>query len=187
MEVNSMRILNLYYTATSNTTKVAEQIASTLTQLGHTVDTVKATADADIDILGYDFVFAGSGVYAWLPGKPLQDLFTKLRKGYAQAGEIKPASPKRAEKKAVVYCTYGGVHTGIREAVPAVKYMGQLFDHLGFMILDEWYFVGEYHPENMRQMSEQGRLGDIRGRPDERDLREVDQKVRGIMLTAGNG
>ena len=26
--------------------------------------------------------------------------------------------------KTVIYCTYGGTHTGINEAIPAVKYMG---------------------------------------------------------------
>ncbi len=60
--------------------------------------------------------------------------------------------------------------------------MGQLFDHLGFEILDEWYFVGEFLPEKMRKMSLSGRLGNITGRPDEKDLQEVEQKVRGIML-----
>jgi flavodoxin len=183
-----MRALNLFYTTTKNTAKVAEQIESVLRKEGHSVDSIKITAETDdVDILNYDFVFVGSGVYAWLPGKPLQDLFTKLRKSYVQAGEIKPASPKRMDKKAVIYCTYGGVHTGIREAIPAVKYMGQLFDHLGFMILDEWYVIGEYHPESMREMSQKGRLGDIRGRPNDQDLQDVEHKVRGILKTAGFG
>ena len=180
-----MRALNLYYSATENTAKVAQRIEDCLTQLGHSVDTVRITAETEIDLLDYDVVFVGSGVYAWLPGKPVQDLFTKLRKGYVKDGEIQPASPKRMDKKAVIYCTYGGVHTGIREAIPAVKYMGQLFDHLGFMILDEWHIVGQYNPENMQPMSTKGRLGDITGRPDEHDLQEVEQKVRGILLAAG--
>ncbi|MBW1646195.1 MAG: hypothetical protein JRJ56_07725 [Deltaproteobacteria bacterium] len=110
----------------------------------------------------------------------MQKLLEELRAAYAQQGLIKPAAP-RIDKGAIVYCTYGGVHTGINEAVPAVKYMGQLFDHLGFEILAEWYFVGEYHPEKYRQMSFGGRLGDIAGRPHEADLLEVEQKVRGIM------
>ena len=180
-----MRVANLYYSSTKNTAKVAERIESALKQAGHTVDTWKMSADLSIDVLDYDLVFAGSGVYAWLPGKPVQELFTKLRKSYVQEGQITPASPKRQNKNAVMYCTYGGVHTGIREAVPAVKYMGQLFDHLGFHILDEWYVVGEYHPESMRKMSEKGRLGDIRGRPDQHDLQEVEQKVLGLLQTLG--
>ena len=176
-----MRILNIYYTTTGNTLKVAEKINQTLLNLGHNLDSVKAGEETKVDLFEYDRVFAGSGVYAWLPGKPMQELFAKLRCEYVEKGLIKPGSP-RIEKKAVIYCTYGGVHTGINEAIPAVKYMGQLFDHLGFEILDEWYFVGEFLPEKMRKMSLNGRLGNITGRPDEKDLQEVEQKVRGIML-----
>ena len=73
-----------------------------------------------------------------------------MRKKYVKEGKLKPASPRLPDKKAVVYCTYGGAHTGVNEAIPAVKYMAQLFDHLGFMILDEWYFVGEYVPEKFK-------------------------------------
>lgn len=176
-----MRILNIYHTTTGNTLKVAERINQTLRALGHDLDSVKASKETRVDVLEYDRVFTGSGVYAWLPGKPMQNLFERLRDGYAKKGLIKPGSP-RIEKKVVLYCTYGGVHTGVNEAIPAVKYMGQLFDHLGFEILDEWYFVGEYMPKKMREMTRNGRLGDITGRPNEWDLQEVEQKVRGIML-----
>ncbi len=175
-----MRILDLYLTTTGNTQKVAERIDRTLRDLGHEVDSVKVGKETEVDVLAYDRVFVGSGVYAWLPGKPMQTLLESLRDGYAQKGLIRPGSP-RIDKQAVIYCTYGGVHTGVNEAIPAVKFMGQLFDHLGFEILDEWYFVGEYVPEKIREMSLTGRLGDITGRPNEGDLHEVEQKVRGIM------
>ena len=114
-------------------------------KLGHQIDAVKITGDTDIDLLSYDFIFVGSGVYQWLPGKGLQEFIAARLAHYAAAGEIKYASPRRARKKVVVYCTYGGAHTGVNEAVPAVKYMGQFFDHLGFEIVAEWYMVGEYH------------------------------------------
>ncbi|MBW1952750.1 MAG: flavodoxin [Deltaproteobacteria bacterium] len=176
-----MKILNLFFSATGNTAKVAQTITDTLQQAGHQVETAKITKDMDLDVLAYDFILVGSGVYEWLPGQPLIDLFTKLRRGYAEQGEIKPAAPRRAGKKVVVYCTYGGCHTGINEAIPAVKYMGQLFEHLGFDIVGEWYLVGEYHPDKYKEMSIRGRLGDIRGRPHEADLREVAEKVKGIL------
>lgn len=178
-----MRILHLYYSSTGNTKKVADVIDKTLNDLGHAVESIKVGKDMDddIDVLAYDRVFVGSGIYEWLPGKSMQDLFARLRRKYAESGEIKPGSPKRPEKKAVVYCTYGGVHTGINEAVPAVKYMAQLFDHLGFIILDEWYVPGEYVPEKMATFSEKGRMGDIRGRPDTHDLNVVAENVKGIL------
>ncbi|HZE22144.1 MAG TPA: flavodoxin domain-containing protein, partial [Desulfobaccales bacterium] len=114
-----MKILNLYFSSTGNTAKMAQTISDTAQQAGHQVDTVKITQADPIDILGYDLVFAGSGVYEWLPGRAIQDLFAKLRVQYVQEGQIKPSSPRRPRQKAVIYCTFGGAHTGVNEAVPA--------------------------------------------------------------------
>jgi hypothetical protein len=177
-----MKILNLYFSSTGNTEKVATRIAATVEQLGHHVDTVKITGEQEIDLLGYDFVFMGSGVYQWLPGKAMQEFIGGRLSHYAAAGEIKFASPRRPGKKAVVYCTYGGAHTGVNEAVPAVKFMGQLFDHLGFEVVAEWYFLGEYPGKGrMKDYSLLGRLGDITGRPHDADLREVAERVTGVL------
>jgi len=177
-----MRVLNLYFSATGNTEKVAMRIGEAVQEIGREVDTLKVTGkDIEIDILNYDFVFAGSGVYAQLPGKPLIELFKKLMQKYRKAGEVKPTSPRRPSAYVIVYCTYGGAHTGINEAIPAVKYMGQLFDHLGYTIMAEWYIVGEYKTERLRGHSVAGRLGDIRGRPNEEDLRDVAARVKGIL------
>jgi flavorubredoxin len=177
-----MKILNLYYSMTGNTERVAEQIARTLEELGHDVDMVKITSKAmQLEVLAYEFVFVGSGVYAQLPGKPLMELYRALLQDYVKKGELKPASPRRRGARVVVYCTYGGVHTGINEAVAAVKYMGQLFDHLGYTIEAEWYIVGEYLTEKLRSHSLTGRLGDIRGRPNEEDLRDVAERVKGVL------
>ncbi len=174
-----MKILNLYFSATGNTEKVASRIENTLLEIGHEVETCKVTKDTEVEILGYDFVFMGSGVYTWMPGKPLIEFIEKQREKY-RSGEIKPASPRRAGKKAIIYCTFGGGHTGTNEAVPAVKYMGQLFDHLGYEILGEWFIVGEFHGR-LAYLSESGRLGNIKGRPNESDLLEIAEKVRGIL------
>ena len=176
-----MKILHLYYSLTGNTEKVASAIDAALTGAGHEVETVKVTdAEVDVDLLRYPMVFVGSGVYAQLPGKPLMELHHKLLRKYNQAGEIRQASPRRAGHRAVVYCTYGGVHTGVNEAVPAVKFMGQLFDHLGYDVVGEWYVVGEYSGE-LAKHSTGGRLGDIRGRPHAEDLRDVTERVNGVL------
>ena len=175
-----MKILNLYFTATGNTTKVAEKIDAALRESGHEVETRKVTANLEVDVLAYDYVFLGSGVYEWLPGQPVINFVKNLRRKYADDGEIKPSSPKLPGKKTVIYCTYGGAHTGVNEAIPATKYMGQIFEHLGFEIAAEWHFIGEYHGR-FEPMSTGGRLGDIRGRPNEADLREVGEKVREIV------
>jgi len=175
-----MKVLNLYFSATGNTEKVAKRIEEAATKAGHQVDTIKVAKGVEPDVLAYDFVFVGSGVYTWMPGKPLVDLLSGLREKYGRAGEIKPASPRRPGKRAVVYCTFGGGHTGVNEALPAIKYMGQLFDHLGYEILAEWHIVGEFHG-SLRSLSTEGRLGDILGRPDDSDLKGVYERVIGIL------
>jgi hypothetical protein len=177
-----MRILNLYFSSTGNTEKVAQRITATLKQLGHEVDTRKLAGDEEVDLLSYDLAFMGSGVYQWLPGKGLQEFIAARLAHYAKAQEIKFASPRRDHKKAVIYCTYGGAHTGVNEAIPAVKYMGQLFDHLGFEIAGEWYFIGQYPSKGrFSDYSTQGRLGNIEGRPNEADLKEVAERVTGVL------
>ena len=175
-----MKVLNVYYSSTGNTAKVAEAITRAAEEAGHEVDTVALPSDAGLDVLGYDLVFAGSGVYQWLPGKPLMERFGKRLKAYSAAGEVKLACPRRPGKKAVVYCTYGGPHTGASEPVPAVKWMGQFFGHLGIEVVAEWYVVGEFHGEFAKN-NVGGRLGDIQGRPNDEDLRQVAEQVKGIL------
>jgi hypothetical protein len=177
-----MKILNLYFSTTGNTEKVARQISATAAQLGHEVDTLKVSGDQEVDLLGYDFAFIGSGVYQWLPGKALQEFITGRLAHYAKLQAIKFASPRLDHKKVVVYCTYGGAHTGINEAVPAVKYLGQLFDHLGFEIVAEWYFIGAYPAGGrFKDFSTLGRLGNIADRPNAADLQEVAERVTGVL------
>jgi hypothetical protein len=177
-----MKVLNLYFSSTGNTEKVAQKITATVKNLGHQIDMQKITGDTEIDVLSYDFIFVGSGVYQWLPGKGLQEFIQKKLAHYNSAGEIKYAAPRRAHKKGVVYCTYGGAHTGINEAVPAVKFMGQLFDHLGFEVVAEWFFVGAYpESDRFKDYSIKGRLGDITGRPNEADLADVAGRVTGVL------
>jgi len=52
---------------------------------------------------------------------------------------------------------------------------------LGYSIVGEWYIVGEYRTEGQRDHSIIGRLGDIRGRPNEEDLQVVAERVKGIL------
>jgi hypothetical protein len=177
-----MKILNLYFSSTGNTEKAAQCITATVRELGHEIDAIKVAGDQELDLLRYDVIFVGSGVYQWLPGKPLQEFITARLAYYAAAGEIKYASPRRSGKKVIVYCTYGGAHTGVNEAIPAVKYLGQLFDHLGFEIVAEWYLIGQYPASGrLKDFSALGRLGDITDRPNAADLDDLAQRVKGIV------
>ena len=176
-----MKILNLYHSQTGNTKKIALRIAEIAKNLGHSIDTLQAAKELEPDLLQYDFFFAGSGVYQWLPGKPMLDFLRSARQRFSQEGLIRPCSPRLQGKQAVVYCTYGGVHTGINEAVPAVKFCGQLFDHLGITVVDEWYFIGDFKSAEFKNHNTGGRFGDITGRPGEHDLAEVSERVKAIL------
>ena len=60
-----------------------------------------------------------------------------------------------------------------------MKYMEQFFEHLRFTVLAEWYIVGELKGNEI--LSTQGPLGDIRGRPNEKDLSRVERMVKDIL------
>jgi hypothetical protein len=49
--------------------------------------------------------------------------------------------------------------------------MGQFFEHIGFTVLDEWYILSEFIGSEER--STKGRMGDIRGKPTEKDLQKI--------------
>ena len=94
---------------------------------------------------------------------------------YRDDREVALSPPKLINKSAVVFCTYSGPHCGVNEALPVGKYIRQFLEHLGFDVKDEWYEVGEFH--GWSDASTQGKLGDIRGRPNDDDLMLVELKA----------
>ena len=141
---------------------------------------LKKVEDArDIDFFGYDLICVGFPSYQWHPPEPV-DVFLKAKfSEYRQKGFVKTSSPKVPGKNALIFCTYSGPHTGINEAIPAGKYAGQFFDHLGFTVLDEWYIIGEFH--GSEEHSTKGRLGNIKGRPNEEDLKKIKRDASNLL------
>ena len=178
-----MKALVMYDSIGGNTEKVAARIDCALRDAGVESEFVKVEPDTALDFYDYDLVFLGSPVIAWLPTKKLMGFVEKKLDEYRKAGEILPAAPFRPGKYAICFCTYGGPHMGAREAVPMTKWLGAFFEHIGYMVLDEWHVVGEFHDNE--QMNTSGRLGDIRGRPNEHDLRDVENRVKGILRALG--
>ena len=179
-----MKILNVFCSVTGNTKKIALQIEKTAQLLDHEVTTIEVTAKTNENVfnfLDFDFVFIGSGVYSWLPPKIMCDYLGTMQKKYIKQGDVKGCAPRITGKRAVAYCTYGGAHTGINEAVMTPKYLGQLLDHLGFEVVTEWLYEGQYNSEGYAHWSVDGRLGDITGRPNDEDLRRVESLVTGIL------
>jgi len=174
-----MKAAILYWSRTGNTEKVALAIQEALESAGVQA-VLRRTEDAeDIDYYEYDLVCVGAPSYRWHPPEPVDAFLVGKFAEYRRRGRVKAGSPKVPGKNALIFCTYSGPHTGINEAIPAGKYMGQFFEHLGFTVQDEWYIVGEFH--GSEEASTKGRLGDIRGRPNERDLEKVKQDVAHLL------
>ena len=174
-----MKTAVIYWSKTGNTRKVACAIKDALESAQADV-LLRTTEEAhDIDFYDYDLVCAGFPSHQWHPAKPARDFFMNKFAEYRKQGHVQLGAPKIPGKNALIFCTYSGPHTGINEAIPAGKYIGQLFEHLGFTVLDEWYIVGEYHGSEER--STMGRLGNIKGRPNEADLKKVKQDVERIL------
>jgi hypothetical protein len=83
----------------------------------------------------------------------------------------------------VSFCTFSGTHIGENEAVPLTKWFSSFLEHLGCQVMAEWNIVGEFHKPGEHNTN--GRLGDIRGRPNEGDLLDVETRVKGLLAALG--
>jgi hypothetical protein len=166
-----MRAAIIYWSQTGNTEKVARAIHEGLTGAGADVEFTRVEDAADLDVYAYDLLCVGFPSYQWRPPKPVGRYLDRRFNHYKREGRVKIGAPAVPGKHVLIFCTYSGPHTGIREAIPAGKVAGQYFEHLGLPVIDEWYVVGEFH--GREEASTQGRLGDIRGRPNANDLARV--------------
>jgi hypothetical protein len=172
------KALVLYWTKNGNTEKAARRIHDTLQKAGMTVSIDRISHDLEVEYLDYNLIFLGAPVYENLSPKPvLAFLHTNRRRG---GKKILPSAPEVPGVAAVPFCTYGGGHTGYSEAEPMLKHIGQYFEHEGIRVVDSIAMIGVF-PEVEGLYNTQGRFGDIRQRPDEHDLRELEGRVRGIL------
>jgi flavorubredoxin len=174
-----LKALIIYWSATGNTEKVANAIQRGLDKEKVTTTLSKIPESEVEELYDYDLVFIGSPSYQFLPPKPMLRYVDNKMKHHRERGDIKLCAPKVPGKTAVIFCTYSGPHTGVNEAIPACKYLGQFLEHIGFEVAAEWYIAGEFHGHD--ELSTKGKLGDIRGRPNERDLSKVENDVRKLI------
>jgi hypothetical protein len=165
------RAVILYWSSTGNTEKVAFAIKEGLEDARVDVSIMKTTEAEDIDYFDYDLVCVGSPSIRFHPPKQVTDFLLKKFKEHHKQGKVKTGAPKVPGKNALMFCTYSGPHTGLREATPVGLYMGQFFEHIGFTVLDEWYILSEFIGSEER--STKGRMGDIRGKPTEEELQKI--------------
>ena len=170
------RAVILYWSNTGNTKKVADAIKDGLESAGLEVYLKKTTDAYDIDYFDYDLVCVGAPSIQWHPPKQVTEFLLKKFGDYKKQGKIKTGAPKVEGKNALVFCTYSGPHTGLNEATPVGKYMGQFFEHIGFTVLDEWYVLSEFIGSEER--STQGRMGNIRGKPTQQELQKISEDAK---------
>jgi hypothetical protein len=176
-----MDAIVIYWSKTGNTEKVARAIQEGLKDAGTNVSIHRVEDAGDVDFYDYDLVCIGFPSHQWSPPKPMDTFLRSKFSAYRNQGRVKQGAPIIPGKNTLIFCTYSGPHTGIREAKPAGLYVGQFFEHLGFTVLDEWYVVGEFH--GSEEFSTHGRLGDIRGLPNENDLDKVRRDAIQIINT----
>ena len=172
------RALVLFWTKNGNTEKVARRIYDTLKKAGMEVSISRIQKDLEVEYLDYNLIFLGAPVYENLSPKPVLNFLRKNRR--REGVELIASAPEVPGVAAVPFCTYGGGHTGYNEADPMLKHIGQYFEHEGIRVVDYIAAVGVF-PEADESYNTEGRFGDIRQRPDEHDLVEVEGKILGIL------
>jgi flavodoxin len=166
----------IYWSHSGNTERAAQAIEAGLIEGGMQTSLMKVKDAEAIDYFDYDLVCIGAPSYAWHVPKPVEDFLKKKHTFYNKEDKIKLSCPRVPGKNVLVFCTYSGPHTGIAEAIPAGKFMGQFFDHIGFTVIDEWYILSEFI--GSLDNSTLGRLGDIRGLPTVEELKEIENKAK---------
>jgi hypothetical protein len=195
----SKKCLIAYSSITGHTEKVALKFKETFEKRGWQCDIFKVRKNAEdilrppFDIRSYDFVCAGSGLRAHLPYNEILNMLRGFRTGMdpritlrfrdetipyitEPTPEIPPhKDPKIEHKKiilgpdspkAVVFITYAGYEFGPKEAEPALQLLALELEHIGFQCIGYFCCPGTYLDNPMPRTFH----GDIRGRPDERDL-----------------
>jgi len=83
-------------------------------------------------------------------------------------------------KFGVTFCTYSGIHTGIKEAIPALKYLSQFLEHFGFLVVDEIALLSKF--SNWQEANIKGKCGDIRDMPDNRIIRNFYNDIKDWLI-----
>jgi flavorubredoxin len=172
------KALVLFWSKNGNTEKVARCIHDTLRNAGMEASMTRIDKDFEVEYLDYNLIFLGAPVYENLSPKPVLSFLYKNRRREGVA--LLASAPEVPGVAAVPFCTYGGGHTGYNEAEPMLKHIGQYLEHEGIRVVDHIAVVGVF-PEAEESYNTEGRYGDIRRRPDEHDLSEVEGRVRGIL------
>jgi hypothetical protein len=195
----SKRCLIAYSSVTGHTEKVALRFKETFEKNGWQCDIFKVRKNAEdilrppVNIRSYDFVCAGSGLRAHLPYNEILNMLRGFRTGMdpritlrfrdetipyisEPVPEIPPHKDPKTDHgkiilgpdspKAIVFITYAGYEFGPKESDPAALLLALELEHIGFQYIGRFCCPGKYVDDPMPRTFH----GDIRNRPDERDL-----------------
>jgi menaquinone-dependent protoporphyrinogen IX oxidase len=187
-----MKSLILYDSLGGNTEKVANTIHKVICESGLLSNLAKLDENTELDFYDYDLMFIGSPDIEWLPTpKMMAFLHKKKLMEHRMCGDVLPGAPMRPGKFAVCFATYCGAHNGINEVLSVTQWLASFAEHIGYLVLDKIHIPGEMrnfgqakgwmNDERLARLNEDGRLGNIIGRPNEQDLLNVAEQVRGIL------
>ena len=170
--------LILFASNTGNTKKVAEELKRSFYRHGWESVLKEIPQDYDVknpdfDFDDYDFLSVGSPVISELPLPRVREVLWSKWPGIHKV-EVGP-------KCGIVFCTFGGAHLGMKEAEPTLKLLEVEVEHLSFKVIGSLAILGSmggtesdvFHPESY--------FGDLRGRPNEEDMRTVARFVDDVM------
>jgi hypothetical protein len=206
------KCLIIYASRSGNTTKVANRFKTTFERNGWQCDLFRVDKKTDpghppFQIRDYDFVCVGTGLFMH---EPYSEITTVIRWQIygADPWELARLGPERGpvraldvhhrivlgpeSKKALVFATYAGYEFGPKEAKPALELLALEIEHLEFQCIGQFCCPGRY----LNNPTPRTYHGDIRKRPDERDLlkaemfveeklEEIVQKAPGAARAAG--
>lgn len=199
------KCLIIYSSHSGNTEKVAFRFKGTLEKHGWECDIFKIDKKTDIhnppfDFNNYEFVCVGSGVILHLPYNEIlmvirrqsfgidprimhrmrDEEITYMKTPVPKLSDVeKEMNPHRKivlgkdSKRAVVFVTYSGFEFGPKEAEPSLKLLELEIEHLGFKCIGNFCCPGKF----LNNPSPATYHGDIRHRPDERDLLKAEMFI----------
>jgi hypothetical protein len=198
--MKTMNTLVLFDSMGGNTQKVAERIQQVAQSNDIDSTLIRLEEGLVLDFYEYDLVFAGSPVIEWLPTKKMMDFLKKKLKDYRLSGDIpSTAIPLRPGKFAVCFSTNCGAHIGVDEASPMTEWVASFFGHIGYQVLDKIHVPGEMRnfgqgsdwmdEQVFESLNTQGKYGNIKGRPNEKDLAKLETHIKQILdsLTPTSG
>jgi hypothetical protein len=189
-----MKTLVLYDSLGGNTERVARRIHEVVETRGHESTIVKLKEHTDLDFYDYELVFLGSPVIEWLPTKQMMGFVKRKLRDYRLRGDIPSCAVSvKPGRFAVCFGTNCGAHIGVDEASPMTEWLAAFLGHIGYRVVDKLHLPGEMRnfgqgadwmdAEVFESLNTLGEYGDIRGRPNEEDLMQLEQHVSNMLMS----